>query len=204
MLDFAERIKKQLENDLPGSEAQKQMLPSHRPEIFNINTYHKAGVLLYIFQQKNELFSVLIKRTDDDGPHSGQISLPGGKYELSDKNTIETALREAKEEIGINISDLMVLGQLTNVPIPVSRFIVTPVVAFSSNKPEFTIDPQEVKEVIIFKLNDLLLSDIRKSEEIIINNIQRKIPYFNIQNHHVWGATAMVLSEFSEILSKIQ
>ena len=105
----------------------------------------KSAVLVLFYLKEGELFLALMQRPTYDGKHSGQISFPGGKHEKSDKNSVETALREANEEVGIISNDVEVVGQLSNVYIPVSQFIVTPVVGVINYLPNFKLDNHEVE-----------------------------------------------------------
>lgn len=156
--------------------------------------------LFFSTQKKNNINTVLIERNIYKGVHSGQISLPGGKYEKSDINLIATALREAEEEIGINSTKVEVLGKLTPLYVPVSNFQIMPIVGFVSSEPNFKPDPIEVNALIEVKLSDLFDPAKSKVENLFRDNYNIVSPYFEVGKHHVWGATAMILSEFREVL----
>lgn len=200
--DFFENLKLELKKELPGETAQIKMAPGVRPGFKRNEKTRKAGVLILIYQKNHELFVSFIQRTEYNGPHSGQISFPGGKFEESDKNIIETALRETQEEIGINPEMVDIYGQLTPLHIPVSNFIVHPVIGIHKTSPSFKIDPLEVKKVIEVKLNDLLNPDNCTSKEFKYGDLSFIAPIYNPNNITIWGATAMILSEFLEIVSK--
>ena len=201
--DIVPAIKQRLTLPLPGKYMQMQMAPTFRPDINNQQTSVKAGVMILLYPNPTELYVVLMKRPEYPGTHSGQISFPGGKFEANDENLIKTALRETEEEIGVLSSNVMVLGQLTPLYIPASEFEVYPTVGFI-DKPQFIIDPQEVEYVIEAEANFLLRPDKKGSNGFQITNTQGDIPYFNINGNHVWGATAMILNEFLEIVKDIQ
>ena len=161
----------------------------------------KAGVLILIFPRKGDLSTTLIKRTEYPGPHSGQISFPGGKTEKTDSSQIGTALREAAEETGIDSSQISVLGTLTPLYIAVSNIEVLPVVGYADRQPDFIIDPMEVEYLIHISLEGLTGNSLKTEKKLSINGITINAPGFEIQNEFIWGATAMILSEFTEIVS---
>lgn len=198
-----EKIRNAL-NDLPGDFAHREMFPRRRvasEEIKAVKDYRISAVLALIFED-NGAKMILTQRHDYKGSHGGQISFPGGKMEPIDENTIQTALRETYEEIGIDPSDIHVLGKLTDVYIPVSRFIVHPYIGLLNKAPHFTIQQREVKEVITFELDDLLNDTIRQSRNIKTADgiILKDIPCFIIQDRIVWGATALMLNEIRLML----
>jgi 8-oxo-dGTP pyrophosphatase MutT (NUDIX family) len=144
-------------------------------------------------------------RPEYPGVHSGQISLPGGKFEDSDDSLVFTALREAREEIGINPVKVQIIGQLTEMYIPPSNFMVTPIVGYQTSPPRFRADPKEVARIIEVNLVDLLEKrNIRNKNIRLRTGISIKAPVYFIDGNVIWGATAMILSEFREIVLEIQ
>jgi len=198
--DFFENLKEELKKELPGEKAQIKMAPGVRNHFKPKEKSKKAGVLILLYQKNRELFISFIQRTEYNGPHSGQISFPGGKIEKSDRNIIETALRESNEEIGINPELVEIIGQLTPLHIPVSNFLVYPIVGIYKEKPDFKIDPNEVKSIIEVKISDLLDPKNCTSKEFRYGDLSFNAPIYNPDNLTIWGATAMMLSEFLEIL----
>lgn len=166
------------------------------------NLTQTGSVLILIFPQNNKINIVFIQRTTYAGVHSGQISFPGGKPEPGDKDLIDTALRETEEEIGVSAKDIRILGKLTPLFIPVSNIEVYPVVGCISYKPEFKPDKTEVKSIIEIPLDYLLRPDIVKKKTTVIQNTNIQIPYFNFNGRHIWGATAMILNEFLEVIKR--
>jgi len=197
-------LTRRLNMPLPGQPAQSLMAPSFRPDFPDKITSAQAGVLVLLYPNPIELYIVLIKRSEYPGAHSGQISFPGGKSEPRDLNIIETALRETQEEIGVYATDIKVLGQLTPLYIPVSEFEVRPVVCFIPKKPEFRIDKNEVQYTIEASIGYLLQPFAKAIQPLFANDkFQGQVPYFDIEGNEVWGATAMILSEFLEIAKLI-
>ncbi len=197
--DFINRLKTALGNTLPGEPAQRKMAPGVT-RIFNATeSAGEAGVLLILYPRKGDLYILLIKRTEYPGPHSGQVSLPGGKKEEADTTQVCTALREASEETGIEHESVTVLGTLTSLYIPVSNLEVLPVVGYTGKPPDFNPDPKEVEYLIPVRLKDLvrkapITRNIIAGPDIIIS-----APGYGTANEFIWGATAMILSEFIEI-----
>lgn len=200
--DFFEKLKTELKKDLPGEKAHVKMAPGIRHKSKSKETSRKAGVLILLYPKNKELNIALILRTEYNGPHSGQISFPGGKSEVIDKNIIDTALRESQEEIGINPNMVNIFGQLTPLHIPISNFIVYPIIGMYDTTPVFKANPTEVKKVIEIKLKDLLDPKNCTTKEFNYGDLSFLAPIYNPENITIWGATAMILSEFLEIVVK--
>jgi ribosomal protein S18 acetylase RimI-like enzyme len=144
-----------------------------------------------------------MRRTDHLDHHKGQISLPGGRHEPQDADYRETALREAREELGVTLENVEVLCSLSSLYIPPSNFYIYPTVAYCPYPPDFQPDPNEVAELIEVPVATLLDPQTRVVEEWTLpqyNNMQVMMPYYRIGRHKVWGATAMVLAEFAAML----
>ena len=165
----------------------------------------QAGVLLLLYPhaingRAPELFLTLTRRREYPGVHSGQISFPGGRREEGE--TLQTtALRETAEEVGVLPESVRVIGQLSALYTPPSNFCIYPFVAFGRSRPTFRPDPREVAELIEAPLSLLLDPAIRKEETWHFENYgNRQVPFFELYGHKVWGATAMILSEFLTLL----
>ncbi|MFO8234330.1 MAG: CoA pyrophosphatase [Bacteroidales bacterium] len=198
------KLKERLSELLPGERAQFKMAPLQRHSK-KISVYtKKAGVLLLLYPKENSVYTVLIKRQIYEGVHSGQISLPGGKMERDDKNVIETAIRETKEEIGIDENEIKILGKLTKLFIPVSDYIVHPIIGSISYEPEFFPNKREVENIYTIKLEQLMdPTCINQSKTFKENNKKYTAPFYEIDDLNIWGATAMILSEFLELYKKV-
>lgn len=184
---------------LPGKEAQFRLAPSFRPSMDESGAIQEAGVIILLYYKNNELHFPLIERPVYNGAHSGQISFPGGKTEATDKSIIDTALRECNEEIGVNASKIKVLGNLTNLIIPISKFEVHPVVGYWEGTISFSAQPEEVVSIIEVPLSAVLSETTLEYKKVIYEGIEGIIPFFNVCDKMVWGATAMILSEFIHI-----
>jgi len=162
----------------------------------------KAAVLMLCYPDiNNQTRFVLILRKKYPGVHSNQVAFPGGKVEDSDNDLIDTALRETEEEVGVAASSVKIIRSLTEVYIPPSNFLVQPHIGIVYNTPEFIPQLEEVEGII-----EVLLSDFLDDYAIFFKELSTsyakniKVPAFKLNNHTVWGATAMMLSEVKELL----
>ncbi len=193
-----------LTNPLPGVQAHVLMVVPGRG-LYPIipDSAKKAAVLILLYHRVDRIFISLIKRKHHEADrHSGQISFPGGKMETSDNYPVETALREAREEIGIG-DTIEILGQLSPLYIPVSNFYVAPVIAwYASSNPYFNIQETEVDELIELDLGLLLHPDTKTHKNITIFSTLtiQEVPAYEVHGHVIWGATAMILREMEWML----
>ena len=206
--EFVVLLEHRLKKPLPGRSAQLKMSSLARvQELMRFSPPEDAtqsSVLILLYPLAGKTGLVLMLRPEYKGVHGGQISLPGGKYEETDESLIYTALREAQEEIGIEPSHVQIIGQLTEMYIPPSNFIVTPIIGYQAFQPRFTADPKEVALIIEIKLDDLLDEKSRQMKKMKLSlGFSFKVPSYCIDGHIIWGATAMILSELKEIVSEI-
>jgi 8-oxo-dGTP pyrophosphatase MutT (NUDIX family) len=204
-LTFVSWLPERLKQPLPGRAAQNRMSSKKRiRELLSVvssGDEHVAGVLLLLYPDNGKLSTVLMQRPQYDGVHSGQISFPGGKREMHDETILDTALREAKEEIGIQPSNIRLLGTLSTLYIPPSNFLVTPVVGFCARRPDFHLEPSEVESLVEIELDQLIGPGIIQHKEVILGNgLSLEVPSYYIDQKIIWGATAMILSEFLELV----
>ncbi|PJF44514.1 MAG: coenzyme A pyrophosphatase [Phototrophicales bacterium] len=157
-------------------------------------TAKEAAVLVLLYPHPIDLHLVLIRRNTYNGVHSDQIGLPGGKREYQE-TFLQAALRETEEELGVSSKSIQLIGNLTPIYIPPSDYIVHPFVGYVMSRPIWIPDPKEVVEVIETPLAILLDDTIKQHQHMNIQGITVRVPYYNIQGHQVWGATAVMLSE---------
>ena len=149
---------------------------------------------------------LFIKRPNNNpnDKHGGQISFPGGQMESQDENLIQTALRETEEEVGVPSSHMKVLGTLSPLYVFVSNFKVQPIVSYIDSVPELQLQKSEVDYVLSENLKYFTeASAVRHTDFKVRDIIMKDMPYYNLQNHILWGATAMITAEFVEIIKAI-
>lgn len=203
--DFTlDQIRAALQRPLPGLAAQIRLAPEYRLASLRADPpadARRAGVLILLYPHGGEWRFPLMKRVEDGLVHSGQISLPGGSQE-NGESLRDTALREACEEIGAPCAEVDVLGELTTIYIPPSNFLVTPTVGCVNARPDFRCDPREVAELIEVPLRMLFDPAVIRREPWTLRGAEVEVPFYQIGPHKVWGATAMILSEFSMALKR--
>lgn len=202
---FVKQLILQFEKPLPGLASQMKMSPITRKleikKMKNRTFPKESAVLILFYPHRNKVYTVFIKRPKYPGVHSGQIAFPGGKFEEEDLNLTNTALREAKEEIGINPDHVTVVGTLTKLFIPPSNFNVLPVVGYANKRPEFISDPVEVDEIVEIKVDQLINPENNQHREILHRNQTKvKVPAYFINDQIIWGATAMIIHELLDVI----
>jgi 8-oxo-dGTP pyrophosphatase MutT (NUDIX family) len=152
---------------------------------------------LVLYKKEGATFLVLTRRRDDLNSHAGQVSFPGGRRE-GEESLESTALREAHEEIGLDLNQLEIIGRLSCLYIPPTDYEVYPFVSWYTGPQRFIAQDSEVAEILEVSLEHLLDPKNQHEEPWEIRGIQVQIPYYLVESHRVWGATAMMLSEFLE------
>ncbi len=194
--------------ELPAWDAQQRMAPPLRTAKPLIpHTVRQSAVCTLLYYRNNQLHTLLIKRTEDGKTHSGQISFPGGKMDAQDYSLTFCALRECEEEIGLSKNNILVLGSLSQLYIPPSNFIVTPVLSYAEQVEQLTPSIDEVAEIIEVPLDELF-DDANKTTYTVRRSDDHtrimETPAYQFRGHIIWGATAMMLAEFEEILNRLQ
>jgi 8-oxo-dGTP pyrophosphatase MutT (NUDIX family) len=199
MNDFLQTVRTLLKCELPGASSHVKMLPPGRTlkvKPTQEDRIKKSSVLLLLFMEENTLKVCLIKRPLFMKHHAGQIALPGGRMEPGE-TCIETALRETFEEIGIKSESIDILGKLSDFYVEVSNFQVQPVVGWHSKKPKFTLNLQEVQKVIAFPIKEF--KPPYQTIELKTLTGKLEVPCVKYEGEIIWGATAMILSEFYDL-----
>jgi 8-oxo-dGTP pyrophosphatase MutT (NUDIX family) len=194
-----------LQRPLPGLPTQMRMAPAPRPGTMPVPELdpgcRRAGVLVLLYPCGDELCLVFTRRTESIESHRGQVSFPGGGIHTGE-NARDAALRETEEELGVPTAGLDVLGELSPLYIPPSGYCVYPIVAHAGEPPVFVPNPHEVAEVIEAPLSRLLDPATRREEVWPWrDDIDRRVPFYAIGGHKVWGATAMILCELLALIS---
>ena len=206
---FFDAIATIVDLELPSTSAHVKMAPLERVEILkagfeNTGNARKAAVMMLFYPKDKQTHLVLIIRNSYPGVHASQIAFPGGKVEVIDEDLKATALRETHEEIGIPSDKITVLRDFSSVYIPPSNFLVFPFLGIATTELKFTLQEEEVAGIIELPLTLLLDDSIIIKKSITTSYAKMvEVPVFQIGEHAVWGATAMMLSELKEALKKV-
>lgn len=196
-------VRRALAQPLIGARAHQRMAVRPRSARWVIlwpRRFRQAAVLALLYERQGALWLPLIRRGDSLRNHGGQIALPGGARDPEDGWPWATALREAREELGIDAASVQPLGALSPLRVPSSRFEVYPLVGWSAQRPLLAPSPPEVAEVIEMPL-DLLLDPQAKGEVTWpLRGRATRVPHYRWQGRVIWGATAMMLSELEALL----
>lgn len=208
--EFLISISKIKNIELPAQASQFKMSPPFRQELIEkykerMKSAKRAGVMALFYPDNlGDTKLVLILRKTYNGVHSAQIGFPGGKLEPNDDSLQDAAVRETYEEVGVLVSQIEVLRQMTEVYIPPSNFYVQPFLGISRTTPKFIKQDDEVELIVEVCLNHFL------DENIVVNKLVRtslntkiEVPAFELNGHVVWGATAMMLSEIKDSLKML-
>jgi 8-oxo-dGTP pyrophosphatase MutT (NUDIX family) len=185
-------------NNFDVMSAWKQMAPQSRrmvPPTGQKNKVRPASVLILLYPLNGELTFVLTRRADTLPHHTGQISLPGGAREPGETDN-QTALRETAEELQINVEAVELIGHLAPLYVAASNYHIHPVVGYLPQQPHFKPDPVEVAEVLEMSLPMLLDETIKEIETWTLHGLKVDVPFYRVHQQIVWGATAIMLSEF--------
>ncbi len=199
-------LRKALGGTLPGHAAFADLGGYPRPSVEAALALtpppRESAVLILIHPEGGHDHTMLMRRPEYQGMHSGQIGFPGGKRELEDVDLHATALREFREETGADTAGFQIVGELTRIHIPPSHMVVTPVVAWAEALGPLRPDPREVAQLLDVPLADLMRDDIlrRKRFTMGMDGRQREAPYWDVQGQTVWGATAMMIGELRLVL----
>ena len=166
-------------------------------------TERPGAVLILLYPDGADLRLPLTVRSDRLPNHRGEVSLPGGATDPLDDGPATTALRECWEELGIAPGNVDVWGMLTPIYIPPSNFRITPVVGHSVRPPVLKPNDDEVSAVLTVTLRELLDPERVVVERWTLRGADVQVPFFAIAGHKVWGATALILSEFVARLRRV-
>jgi 8-oxo-dGTP pyrophosphatase MutT (NUDIX family) len=207
--EFLEYVPKLMTAYLPAQVSHIKMAPLERIEsLKKFDTESKkpkiAAVMMLFYPKNGITHLVLIVRNSYKGVHSAQIAFPGGKYESEDEIFENTALRETHEEVGVHPDNMEIIKTFTPMYIPPSDFMVHPFLGICKEEIIFVPDPNEVANIIelplMVFLSDAILTDVKMTTSYA-NEIS--VPAFKIDEHIVWGATAMMLSELKDVLKGV-
>ena len=202
-------LKRQFQLELPGAVAQNRMSPIADSQKYRVpSPNHKVACVMALLHPKDEeLFVTFIKRaaSHPDDKHAGQIGFPGGKFEEEDESLVMCALRETEEEIGVQISDVEVIGELTSLYVYASDFMVHPFVGYLDYMPNYTPQVEEVAGIYEVPLKNLIDPAFKVSRKVRLSEgFHMDAPGYDVEGDFLWGATAMISSELEGIVQEVR
>ena len=203
--DLLRKIK---DAQLEGENAHGVYSPPRRPnfsyeEILSRNPRFAAVNILLYLKEGAWYFPLMLRSQNENDRHSGQVSLPGGKYEDGDKNFLHTAKRETSEEFGIEEYYIRVIREITPIYIPPSNFYVHAFISYTKKNPAFHLQEGEADALIEFPISTILSLSQNPEMKVLPTSRGVEVPVIKFGGYHIWGATAMILSEFSNLLKKL-
>lgn len=202
--ELINKLIRAFENELPGMKSHLEMTPYRSLTKVIPENSREGAVLMLLYPKNGELYFPLIQRHKYEGVHSNQVSFPGGKAEDFDEDLYRTSLRETEEEIGIDKNRISKIGEMSQVYIPPSNFLVSAFLSFHNELPQFVKEEKEVKEILEVSVSSVLDSrNIKTTEMKMKNGMKFSTPYFDLEQKIVWGATAAILSEFKAIFNSL-
>jgi 8-oxo-dGTP pyrophosphatase MutT (NUDIX family) len=179
-----------------------EILSSRKRRVIEHPPFSHAAVLVPLFQKDGNCHLLFTKRSEEVKYHKGEISFPGGVVDEEDLELINTALREADEEIGLKESDVQIIGVLDDI-VTITEFIITPIVGLFPYPYSFKVSEVEIAELIEVPLASLLDRDCFSEREIFRGG-QREIVFaYQYGEHIIWGATARILKQFLDLISSL-
>jgi 8-oxo-dGTP pyrophosphatase MutT (NUDIX family) len=176
-----------------------KILFSRKRKVIEHHPFSHAAVLVPLFQKEGDCHLLFTKRSEQVKYHKGEISFPGGVVDEEDKELINTALREAFEEIGLKEDDVKIIGVLDDI-VTVTEFIVTPIVGFFTYPYPFKVSEVEIAELIEVPLASLLEEDCFSEREIFREGQNEIVYAYQYERHIIWGATARILKQFLDLI----
>jgi 8-oxo-dGTP pyrophosphatase MutT (NUDIX family) len=178
----------------------RSILSSRRRRVIEHPPFSHAAVLVPLFKKGEDCHLLFTKRSDQVKYHKGEISFPGGVVDEEDLELVNTALREAREEIGLRESDVQIIGVLDDI-VTVTEFIVTPIIGLFPYPYPFKVSEREISELIEVPLS-FLLDGKDFSERESFRSGQKEIIYsYQYGKHTIWGATARILKQFLDLIT---
>jgi len=205
---FVTELSERVKADLPAFAAHQKVMAHRKPvnELSDeLRTARQSAVLIFLYPHESQWHTVFIQRSNYKGVHSGQIAFPGGKFELDDKSLQDTALREAEEEVAIPAKRVNTIGRISSLYVPPSNFLINPYIGYDLERPNFEPEPLEVADILELPL-ELLIGDhrLRDQEIRLADGRFLKVKGFPVGDRFIWGATAMILKEFADIVEELK
>lgn len=201
-------IKKIQQAELEGENAHAIYSPPYRPvlsydEILAKNPKFAAVNILLYLKDNEWYFPLIVRSTNERDRHSGQISLPGGKHEPTDRDFQDTARRETSEEVGLEEHYIRIIREMSPMYIPPSNFYVRPFISYTKKNPAFVLQESEAVELIEFPVSSILDLTTEPVLKVLPSSRGVEVPVIDFNGYLIWGATSMILNEFSNVMKKL-
>lgn len=205
---FIAELTERLGAELPADRAHQKVMP-HRKPVGQLGKELKdarqSAILIFLYPHQAKWHTVLIRRSDYKGVHSGQIAFPGGKFEDEDRNLEFTAIREAEEEVAIPASRVQTIGKISSLYVPPSNFLINPYIGYALERPEFRPQPSEVADILETPLESLIGDHRLKDQNVkLASGEVIRVKGFPLGDRLIWGATAMILKEFTDLIEELK
>ena len=184
----------------PIQERIRQLLSGRQRNIISSEGRKPSAVLIPIYEANGDWYIVLTKRSEDVEYHKGQMSFPGGAYDREDGNLQSTALREAFEETGIHPEGVEILGVLDDQATLSSNFIITPFVGAIPYPYEFTVNREEVEELVEASVSALMNPEAYSPQTPDSNGELHPWGYYRYKGHNIIGITARILKQLLDLV----
>jgi 8-oxo-dGTP pyrophosphatase MutT (NUDIX family) len=187
----------------------KKLIPYESPSriVINDKFFTKSAVLFTIIPHSNRPYElVLIKRTEKGSRHRGEMAFPGGKFDLGkDKSLLDTALREAEEEIGIIRNNVKILGSLHDFP-TMTRYVITAFIGVIQENNDLVKEPREVQEIVQVPIDFFMNPDNFSEQFFEFEGKSFPVFYYNYYDKSkgkkftIWGATGYLIVSYIELV----
>jgi len=181
----------------------RQALRDHRPQVADAPDARPAAVALILLEGSGGLEILLIKRAERvDDPWSGQIALPGGRYEARDRDLEATAIRETREETGVDLSNAERLGALDDLypRTPVLPPVVVRPFVFTVARCPALVPSDEVQRAFWLSLARLSEPGVHREVSMTLRGAVRVLPAYLVEEEMIWGMTERILTSFVDLL----
>jgi 8-oxo-dGTP pyrophosphatase MutT (NUDIX family) len=168
----------------------EKILRHHKKKKITGENLRASAVLIPLFYNQGQYHVLLTERSEEVNFHKGQVCFPGGTREPSDSSLLQTALREAEEEIGLRAEDVEILGEFDDNVTLTSNYVISPFVAFIPHPYPLKADGREIREIFSVPLSFLM-------DEANFRQDSYECEY---DGHIIWGATAGILKQFIDLL----
>jgi 8-oxo-dGTP pyrophosphatase MutT (NUDIX family) len=191
----------QLSRDAIKQELERTLLLADVASRLQVRGRTKAGVLVPLYVQNGDVYAVFTKRREDLRRHPGEISFPGGRLDEGEQSLVDTALREAEEEIGLPRQAVEIVGALQPTPTIATGYAVYPFVGLIEPGREWKLSPREVAELLELSLRTLRDSYSRR--RLVRRGLPVRTDAYVVDDHLIWGATARILSDLFDRISRL-